>query len=375
MHEHDERASRRTFLGRTTLAVAAGSTGVMALGHLAAAATTEQGAEQPPTAASAPSEAKRSATARHPTPLGDVKGKVAFITGGSSGIGLGMARAFSAAGMKVVFTYRREDHRDQALKLLGGDHADVHAIKLDVTDRAGFERAADEAEKVFGKVHLLCNNAGVGVRAGAAEATFKDWDWGLGVNLGGVINGITVMLPRMRAMAKETGEGAHVMVTSSSAGLVAGGKIGIYVTSKFAIVGLMESLREELEGENVGVSIFCPGFVQSNLIESEKMRPAELVNEVSKPSTSPLSAQDEAMARKFMAVGMDAVEAGQQVLEGIRRNDLYIFTHQEFEQPTRERMEALLASFPAGKAPRGRSEAAKRFMTDIYARERDRRAK
>jgi short-subunit dehydrogenase len=169
------------------------------------------------------------------------------------------------------------------------------------------------------------------------------------------------------------GEGAHVLVTSSSAGLVAGGRIGIYVTSKFAIVGMMESLREEMEGENVGVSIFCPGFVQSNLIESEKFRPSEYVNEVPKASSAAMSAQDEALARKFMSIGMDAVVAGNHVLDGIRRNDLYIFTHQEFEQPTRERMEALLASFPAEKAPRGRSEAAKRFMTDLYARERDRR--
>jgi NAD(P)-dependent dehydrogenase (short-subunit alcohol dehydrogenase family) len=342
-------SSRRAFLAGTTLAMAAGSAGL---------STTAGGQGAAP-----------GGKPRHVTPLADVKGKVAFITGGSSGIGLGMARAFSAAGMKVVFTYRRDDHRDEALKLLGSDNAGIHAIRLDVTDRAGFARAADEAEKVFGKVHLLANNAGVGVRAGAAEATFKDWDWGLGVNLGGVINGIATLLPRMRAH----GEGAHVMVTSSSAGLVAGGRIGIYVTSKFAVIGLMESLREELEGENVGVSIYCPGFVKSNLIESEKMRPADLVNEVAKPSTLPPTPEEEAMMRKFMAVGMDGVEAGRLVLEGLRRNDLYIFTHQEFEQPTRERMEALLASFPAQKAPNARSAVARRFMTDLYARERDRR--
>jgi len=353
MDTDNSHATRRAFLKGTTLAVAAGTTGLSAL-------TAAQESAPVPRAGTAP---------KHATPLADVKGKVAFITGGSSGIGLGMARAFSAAGMKVVFTYRRDDHRDAALKLLGADNAGIHAIKLDVTDRAAFAHAADEAEKVFGNIHLLANNAGVGVRAGAVEATFKDWDWGLGVNLGGVINGVATLLPRMRAH----GQGAHVMVTSSSAGLVAGGKIGIYVTSKFAVMGLMESLREELDGENVGVSIFCPGFVQSNLIESEKMRPADLVNEVPKPSTLPPSAEEEAMMRKFMAVGMDAVTAGERVLEGIRRNDLYIFTHQEFEQPTRERMEALLAAFPVEKAPNARSLVAKRFMTDLYARERDRR--
>jgi NAD(P)-dependent dehydrogenase (short-subunit alcohol dehydrogenase family) len=305
----------------------------------------------------------------HAAPLAEVGGKVAFITGGSSGIGLGLARAFRAAGMKVAFTWRREDHRDQALEWLGRHDPDVLAVPLDVTDRAGWLAAADQVERAFGRVHLLACNAGVGIRAGAAEATFKDWDWGLGVNLGGVINGITVMLPRMRAH----GEGAQLLATCSSSGVVAGGGIGIYITSKFAVMGLMESLRDELAGANVGVSVFCPGFVKSNLIESEKMRPAALVNATPKPSTTAPSADDEAMMRKFMAVAMDPVEAGRRVLEGVRRNDLYIFTHQEFEQATRERMEALLAAFPLEQAPAARAMTARRFMTGMYGRERDRR--
>ena len=305
----------------------------------------------------------------HQAPLAEVAGKVAFITGGSSGVGLGLARALRAAGMKVAFTWRREDHRDQALDLLGREDPQVLAIRLDVTDRAGWVAAADEVERAFGRVHLLACNAGVGIRAGAAEATFKDWDWGLGVNLGGVINGITVMLPRMRAH----GEGAQLLATCSSSGLVAGGGIGIYITAKFAVMGLMESLRDELAGANVGVSVFCPGFVKSNLVESERMRPAALVNEIAKPSTVAPSANEEAMMRKFMAVAMDPLEAGQRVLDGIRRNDLYIFTHQEFERATRERMEALLASFPSETAPAARTMTARRFMTAMYAGERDRR--
>lgn len=297
-------------------------------------------------------------------PLAEVRGKVAFVTGGSSGIGLGLARALRAAGMKVAFTWRREDHRDQALDLLGRDDPEVLAIRLDVTDRDGWVSAAEQVGRNFGPVHLLACNAGVGIRAGAAEATFKDWDWGLGVNLGGVINGITVMLPRMRAH----GEGAHVVATCSSSGLLAGGGIGVYITSKFAVMGLMESLRDELAGTQVGVSVFCPGFVKSNLVESEKMRPAALVNEIAKPSTLAPSADDEALMRKFMAGAMDPVAAGERVLEGIRRNDLYIFTHQEFELPVRERMEAMLASFPAEKAPAARAMMAKRFMSGIYRR-------
>jgi NAD(P)-dependent dehydrogenase (short-subunit alcohol dehydrogenase family) len=308
------------------------------------------------------------APVNHRAPLAEVRGKVAFVTGGSSGIGLGLARAFRAAGMQVAFSWRREDHRDQALDVLGRNDPGVLPIRLDVTNRAGWVEAAEEVERTFGRVHLLACNAGVGIRAGAAEATFKDWDWGLGVNLGGVINGVTVMLPRMRAH----GEGAHLLATCSSSGLVAGGGIGVYITSKFAVMGLMESLRDELSGSNVGVSVFCPGFVKSNLVESEKMRPAALVNEIAKASTNAPSAGEESMMRKFMAVAMDPVEAGERVLEGIRRNDLYIFTHQEFEQATRERMEVLLASFPNEKAPAARSMTARRFMSGMYAAELDR---
>jgi NAD(P)-dependent dehydrogenase (short-subunit alcohol dehydrogenase family) len=305
-------------------------------------------------------------TARMPAPLADLTDRVAFITGGSSGIGLGIARACRAAGMKVAFTYRRTEHRDVALAELGGDDAGVRAIELDVTDRAAFSRAADDAERAFGAVHLLVCNAGIGVRAGAAEASFQDWDWGLGVNLGGVVNGITTFLPRLRAH----GAGAHIVATSSSAGLVAGGKMGVYITSKFAVLGLMESLRDELDGSNLGVSVFCPGFTRSNLIESEKTRPAGLHNTVAKPSTLPPSPEEEAMLRKFMAVAMDPLDAGQRLLDGVRRNDLYILTHSEFEQPVRERMEALLASFPGERAPTARAVTARRFMTDLYARER-----
>jgi NAD(P)-dependent dehydrogenase (short-subunit alcohol dehydrogenase family) len=271
--------------------------------------------------------------------------------------------------MKVAFTWRRAQHRDEALQLLDDDHAGVLPLELDVTDRAAFARAADAAEDAFGALHLFAGNAGVGIRASAAEATFKDWDWGLGVNLGGVINGITLLLPRMRAH----GQGAHLLATSSSSGLVAGGGIGVYITAKFALLGLMESLRDELAGQQVGVSVFCPGFVRSNLIDSEKMRPASFVNEIDKPSTLAPAPQEEAMMRKFMAAAMDPLQAGEQVLAGIRRNDLYIFTHAEFAQPTRERMEALLAAFPTEEAPRARAMLARRFISELYARERDRR--
>ncbi|HTU65553.1 MAG TPA: SDR family NAD(P)-dependent oxidoreductase [Steroidobacteraceae bacterium] len=304
----------------------------------------------------------------------DLDGRTAFITGGSSGIGLGIARACLGAGMKVAFTWRRAAHRDEALAELGADPARVLALELDVTDRHGFTRVADEVERAFGPVHLLVCNAGIGIRAGAAEATVNDWDWGLGVNLGGVVNAVTTFLPRLRANAPSAnGQRAHLVATASTSGLVAGGRTGVYTTAKFAVVGMMESLREELEPESIGVSVFCPGFVRSNLLETERLRPAALVDDLAKPSTTPPTAAEEAMLRKFMAVAMDPFEAGQRLLDGVRRNDLYILTHPEFAAAIRERGEALLASVPDGTAPSARAALARRQLTDLYARERDRR--
>jgi len=351
------RVDRREFLGGAA-AMAGTRASVLVAGTIAAPAAVAGQRRQLP------------ATAFAPPPLAEVAGKVAFVTGGSSGIGLGMARAFSAAGMKVIFTYLKPEHRDAALAQFKPGNAGVHAIRVDVTDRDGMEKAADEAERVFGKVHLLCNNAGIGVRALVSSASYKDWDWAMNVNVGGVFNGIKAFLPRMQAH----GEGAHVMATSSSGGLVAG-TLGVYVTTKFAVVGMMESLRTELEGKNVGVSVFCPGLVRSDIINSERNRPAELANEGGKAPDSPLTAPPPSGKPPvdMMAVAMDPLEAGELVLAGIRRNDLYILTHQEFQEPVRERCEAIMASFPREKAPQARVEVVKTYTPDIYAVEIERR--
>src|SRR5882672_7218591 len=311
LHERSAvNAGRREFLGQAAAAMAVGASGGLFSADAAAAALQPL----PP----------------HQTPLADVKNKVAFVTGGSSGIGLGLVRVFVAAGMKVAFTYLNADHRNETLGYFKDNPERVHAIRLDVTDRDAMARAADEAEQVFGHVHLLCNNAGIGLRSPASSASYKDWDWGLGVNLGGVVNGVATFVPRMRAH----GEGGHVLTTASSASLVCGGKVGVYITSKFAVLGMMESLREELDGENIGVSVFCPGLVRSNIVESERNRPAELANEG--PKLPPPSPADITAMQRFMDAGMDPMEAGALVLGGIRRNDLYIFTHQEFEPIVRE---------------------------------------
>jgi NAD(P)-dependent dehydrogenase (short-subunit alcohol dehydrogenase family) len=268
----------------------------------------------------------------------DVEGKTAFVTGGASGIGLGMATAFVGAGMNVVIADVREDHIADALESFadraGRDR--VHALRLDVTDRGGFARAADEAERVFGSVHVVCLNAGVGILGPAALARYDDWDWGLGVLIGGVVNGIQTFLPRLLAH----GEGGHIVSTASMAGVLPIAGAAVYITGKAAVIGLSEALRSELAGEGIGVSVFCPGPVQTRIGQVGKLRPehyrdsgfAERERELAERPNSPL--------------WMDPLECGERVLAGIRRNDLYIFTHPEFREGVDERFRALLASFP-----------------------------
>jgi NAD(P)-dependent dehydrogenase (short-subunit alcohol dehydrogenase family) len=295
------------------------------------------------------------------TPLANVKGKTAFVTGGSSGIGLGIARVLSAAGMKVVFTYKSAAHRDTALASFPEGNPGVHAILLDTTDREGMVRAADEAERVFGNVHLLVNNAGVGLPALLSQVSWQDWDWALDVNVNGVFNGIRTFLPRMQ----KHGEGAQIVVTSSSAGLVAG-ILGVYTTTKFAVVGMMESLRTEMAGTNIGVSVFCPGLVRTEIFNVERNRPAG--HDAPGAAAAPPPVLKEGPV-DLMGVAMDPLEAGRLVLEGIRRNDLYILSHPEFAPPVRERNALIMASFSTAKVPVARRRAIETFTPDIYAAE------
>jgi NAD(P)-dependent dehydrogenase (short-subunit alcohol dehydrogenase family) len=265
----------------------------------------------------------------------DVKGKVAFITGGGSGIGLGMAGAFIRAGMRVVIADIRPDHLEQAVRLLDAGGA-VHAIQLDVTDRDAMSRAADETEQVFGKVHILCNNAGIAATGPMKLATYSDWDWTISVNLGGVINGVQTFLPRILGH----GEGGHIVNTSSMSGILPHAGAGLYITTKFAVVGMSEALRSELTAENVGVSVLCPGPVQTNIAECAKTRPAHLAD------TGYAESDKNRQAHSVSPLYMDPAKVGERVLGGIRRNALYVFTHSEFRDGIRSRCEAVMAAVP-----------------------------
>jgi NAD(P)-dependent dehydrogenase (short-subunit alcohol dehydrogenase family) len=271
--------------------------------------------------------------------MNSVEGKVAFITGGASGIGLGMARVFSRAGMKVVIGDIRDDHLEAALAGLERAGLAVRGVKVDVADRASMASAADEVERLFGKVHLLCNNAGVNLFAPMDECSYADWDWILGVDLGGVVNGVQTFLPRI----KRHGEGGHIVNTASMASFITGPSAGIYTTAKFAVRGLSESLRWNLAPQGIGVSCLCPGLVKSAIYESEQLRPDSLAGG---------AATDQAfMARlpEIHQLGMEPDEVAEKTLKGILANDLYIFPHPEFKEELREIFDTVLAALPEGE--------------------------
>ncbi|HZF15105.1 MAG TPA: SDR family NAD(P)-dependent oxidoreductase [Steroidobacteraceae bacterium] len=267
----------------------------------------------------------------------DVAGRVAFITGGGSGIGLGMARVFAAAGMKVVVADVRQDHLDEALKQLKAAGREAYAIKLDVADRTAVARAADETIRVFGKVHLVCNNAGVSLFGPMDQATYEDWDWMMGVNFNGVVNGCMSFVPKIKAH----GEGGHIVNTASMAGLLVGPGFGIYSASKFAVRGLTEALRLDLAPHRIGVSVLCPGFVRSNIHESVLSRPQALAK-----SGYQVTAEDMKRLDDLLNVGMAPDEVGERVLAGIRRNDLFLLTHAEFRDELKGIFDAMLAALP-----------------------------
>jgi NAD(P)-dependent dehydrogenase (short-subunit alcohol dehydrogenase family) len=270
-----------------------------------------------------------------------VEGKVAFITGGASGIGLGIAGTFLEAGMKVVIADLRQDHIDSSMASLGRAAkapGSLHAIRLDVTDRAAMSAAADETERVFGKLHVLVNNAGIGIQGPFQGITYADWDFGLGVNLGGVINGIQTFLPRIRAHR----EGGHIVSTASLAALVQmPSAFVIYAAAKAAVVTISEAIRGDLANDNIGVSVLCPGPVRTNIGELAKNRPPQFgVGDAYR------EAEEAGATRVSFPSMMEPAEVGALVLNAVRNNDFYIITHGEWRSQAAARHAAVLAAMP-----------------------------
>jgi NADP-dependent 3-hydroxy acid dehydrogenase YdfG len=289
-----------------------------------------------------------------------LKGKVAFVTGGSSGIGQGIVKVLAEEGMKVAFSYRREDHLEQTMVYFG-DRAEqsVHPIKVDVTDRQGLSRAKAEIERACGPVEVLINNAGVGILGPMEQATFSDWDWIMSVNVGGVINALVTFLPGMIASGRE----AHIVNVASMGGIAALGSAGLYAATKFAVVGMSEALRTDMIGRNVGVSVYCPGTVKSNIGEGGAMR-HEKFRDSGYPPPEPRK-EGEA---SFMDFSMDAVEAGRHVLNGIKNNQLFIISHPEDRDVLKARHAKIEASITGEPVDPVRMESVRFILSNaIYS--------
>lgn len=273
------------------------------------------------------------------------KGKTALITGGVSGIGFGIARALSNAGADLVLTYRNEDYRAQAEAWFRQQaRPQPRFVVLDVTDRQRWAQVADEA----GPVHILVNNAGVSVFGPTDEASYADYDWIMGVNFGGVVNGLVSFVPRMKAL----GQGGHIVNVASMAAYLSGPQAGIYTASKFAVRGLTECLRMNLAPYGIGVSLMCPGLTRTNAWDSALKRPAIFAD-------SGFAPPDPAALKHFgtaFDAGMDPLEVGEKTLAGIRENRALILTHPEFATDFQEIYEASIAALPDEEAPAGRLE-------------------
>ena len=252
-----------------------------------------------------------------------LEGKVAFITGGGSGVALGQAKVFAEeAQMKVVIADVRKDHLDEAMDYFSRKNVAVHPIQLDITDRDAFARAADETEKVFGPVQLLCNTAGVSQFGPVERATYDDWDWQIDVNIKGVINGVQTFLPRMIAH----GGGGHIVNTASMCSFIALPTTAIYCTTKYAVRGYSESLRIELDRFGIGVSCLCPGGVNTNIHEAVVTRPEKYANTGYYGRDPEIFARLKAVAED----GFDPVDLGRIVLEAVKRNNFWILAYPEF---------------------------------------------
>lgn len=269
--------------------------------------------------------------------LTDLKGKNAFITGGASGIGLGMAQAFVRSGMRVMIADIWQEHIDRALAMFEerGQRDQVEAIQLDVADRDAYAAAADAFEARLGKLHLLCSNAGLGAGGRVKDTTYKDWDWSLGVMIGGAINGFVNFVPRMIAH----GEGGHVVITASMAGVLQPiMKGGItYATGKAAQIGMVEMARYDLAEDNIGISALIPGPVISNIFQIGQTRPERFRNDGPPPPPRRIDPDPRWMQPETV---------GDMVVKGVLENQLYIFTHGMFRQGMQEKFDKMLRSLP-----------------------------
>src|SRR5262245_62818346 len=259
--------------------------------------------------------------------MDSVRDKVAVVTGGASGIGREMCRSFARAGARVVVADLDDAGMAETAAAVKQEGGGAITVRTDVSRLSDVEALAERGYAEWGGVHVLCNNAGVTVHGGLESATHRDWEWVIGVNLWGVIHGIEAFVPRMVAK----GEPGHIVNTGSMAGLIASQGLGVYNTTKYAVVGLSETLQKDLRPYNIGVSVLCPMGVATAIRQSDRNRPAHLKN-----AGASRAAEVTLIGRTLPP---EAVAA--QVVRAIRANRLYVITHREGFEPLKRRFERM----------------------------------
>ena len=273
----------------------------------------------------------------------EFQGKVAVVTGAASGIGRGLAERCAQEGMKVVLADIEEQalmRTSQELQAAGTAGSQVLAVQTDVSKATDVEALAQKTMATYGAVHLLFNNAGVGAGTFIWESTLVDWEWTMGVNLWGVIHGIRTFVPLMLEQQTE----GHIVNTASMAGLTGGPGLGIYKVTKHGVVTLSETLYHELafKGANIKVSVLCPGFVSTRIMDSARNRPAQLQNDPTEERMSPVSEAMVQFMRQVVEAGMPPQQVANIVFQAIRDEKFYILTHPEWKEAMRVRMEDIL---------------------------------
>lgn len=265
--------------------------------------------------------------------------RVAVITGGGSGLGLAMARRFAREGMQLVLADVQADALAGAVAEFEAAGTPVLGVRCDVSKQADVDALRDAALDRFGKVHVLCNNAGVAPGGLAWESTLEDWQWCLGVNVYGVIHGLRSFVPHLIAQ----NEPAHIVNTASVAGLLSPPGMAIYCVSKHAVVTLTECLHHDLATKTdlVKASVLCPAFVPTGISESERNRPAELRNAPREPTPDDL-AREEALRHAVKSGRITAEDVADRVFEAVRDDRFYILTHQKIKGAIETRMQDIL---------------------------------
>src|ERR1700674_1516995 len=252
----------------------------------------------------------------------ELAGKTAFVTGGASGIGLALGRAFAQAGKKVMLADIEADALAAAVKSLEHVRPGVRGVICDVADPSSVERAAKASYEAFGTVHVVCNNAGVAAGGGIENISLDNWRWVLDVNLMGVLHGIRTFLPHIRAH----GQGGHIVNTASMAGMNGGLGFSPYAASKFAVVAMSEGLAVQLKPFGIGVSVLCPSFVRTRIVESGRNRPERYGTTQTPDPASPTGLMLAEITARVQA-GLDPSDVAARVLAAIRDDELYVFTH------------------------------------------------